>query len=103
MTKIETLQNIDDTQVGFSIELNILFEALSDWDDPLDYVEEYLERVKEYLGGTLNLSRSQVLDILGTKNVVYEAWKMESVSTLLKLLDDSIFNKSRLLNVTDEL
>jgi hypothetical protein len=88
MIKIETIQDIDEGDTNFSNQLSIFVEAENNWDESIDYVEQYIVRIREYLGGTLNLNRFEILDIVKTKNLMTDAWKVESIHVLLKLLDD---------------
>lgn len=88
MIAIETIEQIETEDVEFLRKLDILLNAVSDWDTGVNTIEEYLHGLKLYLG-SLDLNKREVLQVLEIKPVFEDAWKGESVATLIQMLDIS--------------
>ena len=94
MIKVDLIEEIDYANFPSYRKLNVLIEAINDWERNINTIEEYILLIQDYLGGSLSLNKKDINQILSEKNVFDDAWKMESISTLLDILDDN-----ELLNV----
>lgn len=88
MISISIIEEIEDEELEFYQNLTIILQAIDDWDEELEYLEEYFESVRSYTGGTLYKNKKQIEEILCTKNPLEESWKIESVSVLLDIIDN---------------
>jgi hypothetical protein len=79
----------EDDDTPFARKLTILLNAINDWDEEQHTVEEFLEAVRKFLGGSLNVNRQQMHTLLAAKDFRRESWKMESIAGLATLLDET--------------
>lgn len=86
MITIEQLRQIYDRKKKKKIR--IILEAINDWDSDIEFLEDYLLKIEEYLG-TLELTTKEVHEIIDKKDLSKDAWKMESISTLLLIVDEN--------------
>jgi hypothetical protein len=81
------IKDIDYEGTPFYNKIQLFLQAVNDWDEDIESVEEFLFRISEYLGGSLAYEKDTMTKILIKKNIFEEAWKVESLSTLLNLLE----------------
>jgi hypothetical protein len=87
-TTINVLEDIEDESLSFYEELTCLLEAIDNWESEIVTLENYLSSVESFLGNSLSVNRLEISKILEQKNPRETAWKMESISILLELLDN---------------
>lgn len=87
MITIEELRQIYDSKKKNNDKIQILIEAINDWNSDSEFLEDYLLEIKEYLG-TLELTKREVNEIIDKKPLSKDAWKVESISSLLLIVDD---------------
>lgn len=100
MIKIDFIENIDENDKPFQEQLDCLLEAIFNWDEKLIFLDDYLKSIKEFLNGSLKRNKCNIRDVLKRKNSVKTAWKMESISVLIRLLDD---NDQLLENILEDI
>jgi hypothetical protein len=71
-----------------AIKVKLLLEAINDWPDPADTLNEYLEKLQIEFG--CNDITYNVIDKLSSKlNPATHAWKMESCGTVRLMMQQS--------------
>ncbi len=88
MIDIKVIEEIENEELPFYKKLIVILQAINDWDDNIDNIEEYLQSVKIFLGGSISMNRIEINQILIEKNSLKKLWKMESISVLLDILDN---------------
>ena len=94
MINIDMIEDIEDESLSFYENLNCLIQAINEWDEELTLLRDYSTSIKTFLGGSLKRNKENINIFLKSKNPSKEAWKIESISVLLDLLD----NNSELLD-----
>lgn len=97
--RIGYLADIDEDFPLFN-KINILSEAISDWDEHIIILEDQISAWRNYLGGSLYLCKDEILKKLDHKDCVTDAWKAESIFSLLGILDN---DRQQLQNELDML
>jgi hypothetical protein len=91
MITIESIRKIainldNDCTSRHSKEIDVFLESINDWDDPVSTIEDYEFGLRNFLGGSLKYDYDQIVYILKQKEIADQAWKIESVSGLIRLL-----------------
>lgn len=91
MIQIERIENLsseldEKIEAEFYNDLEILLGAISDWDETYTNLEDFEIAWTNFLGGSLNHRSEVVSSILSLKNPQKDAWKMESISGLIRIL-----------------
>ncbi|MBI3138215.1 MAG: hypothetical protein HYZ15_06495 [Sphingobacteriales bacterium] len=66
--------------------IDLLLQAINDWPGPVDTVENYLSKVKLFLG-TKNLNYHIIKKGINSQNPGIYLWEFESLSSLLELAE----------------
>lgn len=90
MIQIKAIEAMDvgEEEMLLSKRIDIFLEAVTDWDTLIDTFEEFELLLSRFLGGSLALGYHQVVSILKEKDTSTEAWRIESASGILRLLED---------------
>src|SRR5271165_4310738 len=67
------------------IKVELLLEAINDWPDPIDSLNDFLEKLKINVRND-DVTYSILREASSKLNPKTEAWKMESYSTLIELM-----------------
>ncbi len=91
MIQIELIENIsseldENIKTEFYNDIEILLGAINDWDETYTTLEDFEIAWTNFLNGSLNHRSEVVSSILSLKNPQKDAWKMESISGLIRIL-----------------
>jgi hypothetical protein len=95
MISIEELNYFECLDPILQEKADKLSEAITNWELPILYVEDYIKGITIFLGGSIEINKWQIESVLENRNAVYDMWKMESISVLLDLYE----NESSSLNL----
>lgn len=88
MIDVNKMEDIDNEGLSFYENLQIVLEAINDWDREVETLEGYIESLKVFLGDTLKMNKDGIKEVLKSKDPLSNSWKMESVSILLDVFPE---------------
>ena len=97
MIDIDILDDIEDESLPFYKKMHTLLLAINDWDEDIHFLEDYISGVRLFLGGTLELQRSEIMERISGR-FFNDAWKMESITILSEILKTNDENLNDSLN-----
>ena len=82
--KIEDIEKNHDN----SLNLQLLMEAINDWRTAPTTLDEYFHSVAEFLKIDLSSKKENIRNALQERNNINCAWEIESITSLLELMEE---------------
>jgi hypothetical protein len=92
MISVEVLDDFECFDTVLQGKVDKLYEAIINWENPVLSVEDYIREITDFLGGSIEINKLQVENVLKNRNTVYNSWKMESIYVLLDLYENEMHN-----------
>jgi hypothetical protein len=88
--KIDQLDDIEDENLYFYERNDILVKSILEWGAiEIVTLQDFIFSITKFLGGSLSLHKKEINQILSKKSIHKDAWKIESISTLLGIIEQN--------------